>query len=123
MALIVYGVMADADGRPLTVDVYPGNTADPTTVPDQIDKLKKRFGLERVVVVGDRGMLTQARIATLRERPGIGWLSALRSEAIRERIRRGQVEHSLFDEQRGAFEESCASDAGGATSLKVSARS
>ena len=72
------------------LEVYPGNTADPTTVPDQIDELKKRFGLERVVVVGDRAMLTQAQVATLGERPGIGWLSALRSEAIREWIRKGQ---------------------------------
>jgi len=96
---IVYGVMTDAEGRPLTVDVYPGNTADPTTVPDQIDKLKKRFRLKHVVAVGDRGMLTQTQIDTLRERPGIGWLSALRSEAIRELIKKGRIERSLFDER------------------------
>ena len=80
---IVYGVMTDDEGRPVAIDVYPGNTADPTTVPDQLDKLKQRFGLERVVVVGDRGMLTQTQIDTLRQRPGLGWLSALRSESIR----------------------------------------
>lgn len=96
---IVYGVMTDVAGRPLTVDVYPGNTADPNTVPDQIDKLKTRFGLQRVVVVGDRGMLTQTQINTLRQRPGIGWLSALRSEGIRKLIKRGLVQRSLFDEQ------------------------
>ena len=53
-------------------------------MPDQMDKLKKRFGLKRVVVVGDRGMLTQTQIDALRKRPGLGWLSALRSEAIRK---------------------------------------
>ena len=96
---IVYGVMTDAEGRPLTVDVYPGNTADPNTVPDQIDKLKTRFGLSRVVLVGDRGMLTQTQIDTLRQRPGIGWLSALRSDGVRKLIDKGLVQRSLFDER------------------------
>ncbi len=96
---IVYGVMTDAEGRPLSVDVYPGNTADPNTVPDQIDKLKTRFGLTRVVVVGDRGMLTQTQIDTLRQRPGIGWLSALRTEGIRKLIEKGLLQRSLFDQR------------------------
>ena len=95
---IVYGVMTDAMGRPIAVDVYPGNTGDPSTVPDQVNKLKNRFGLERVVVVGDRGMLTQMQINALRARPGLGWLSALRSNAIRKLIDKGYVERSLFDE-------------------------
>lgn len=96
---IVYGVLTDAEGRPVALDVYPGNTADPTTVPDQVEKLRGRFGLKRVVLVGDRGMLTQAQIDTLRQRPGLGWLSALRSEAIRKLIETGRVERSLFDER------------------------
>jgi transposase len=95
---IVYGVMTDAQGRPIALDVYPGNTGDPTTVPDQVEKLRQRFGLERVVLVGDRGMLTQAQIDKLRKRPGLGWLSALRSEAIRKLIEKGHLERSLFDE-------------------------
>lgn len=95
---IVYGVMTDVVGRPVAVDVYPGNTGDPTTLPEQIDKLKNRFGLERVVVVGDRGMLTQTQIDALRKRPGLGWLSALRSDAIRKLIDKGRMERSLFDE-------------------------
>jgi hypothetical protein len=95
---IVYGVMTDDEGRPISVDVYPGNTGDPTTVPDQMEKLKTRFGLERVVAVGDRGMLTQAQIDKLRERPGIGWISALRGSGIRELINKGHLERSLFDE-------------------------
>jgi transposase len=80
------------------VDVYPGNTGDPSTVPEQMDKLKNRFGLERVVAVGDRGMLTQTQIDKLRKRPGLGWLSALRSDAIRKLIDKGRLERSLFDE-------------------------
>lgn len=96
---IVYGVMTDDEGRPISVDVYPGNTADPTTVPDQMEKLKQRFGLERVVVVGDRGMLTQTQIDTLHQRPGLGWISALRSEAIRKLVDKGRLERSLFDEK------------------------
>jgi len=95
---IAYGVMTDVEGRPVSVDVYPGNTGDPSTMPDQVDKLKRRFGLERVVVVGDRGMLTEARIKALRKRPGLGWLSALRSDAIRTLIDKGRIERSLFDE-------------------------
>ena len=95
---IVYGVMTDAEGRPIALDVYPGNTGDPTTVPDQVEKLRTRFGLKRVVLVGDRGMLTQTQIDKLRERPGLGWLSALRPEAIRKLVENGHLERSLFDE-------------------------
>lgn len=96
---IVYGVLTDAQGRPIAMEVYPGNTGDPTTVPDQVEKLRGRFGLKRVVLVGDRGMLTQAQIDKLRERPGLGWLSALRPEAIRNLIEKGCLERSLFDER------------------------
>lgn len=96
---IVYGVMTDKDGRPVSVDVYPGNTGDPTTVPDQLDKIRKRFGLSRMVFVGDRGMLTQTRIDALKKHPGIGWISALRSDAIRRLVNAGAIQMSLFDEQ------------------------
>ena len=96
---IVYGVMTDDQGRPISVDVYLGNTGDPSTVPDQIENLKTRFHLERVVVVGDRGMLTQTQINTLRKRPGLGWLSALRTDGIRKLIDKGRLERSLFDER------------------------
>ena len=94
---IVYGVMTDDEGRPISVDVYPVNTGDPSAIPDQIEKLKTRFHLERVVAVGDRGMLTQ--INMLRERPRIGWPSALRTDGIRKLIDKGRLERSLFDEQ------------------------
>jgi transposase len=98
--IIVYGVLTDADGRPVTVEVYEGNTGDPTTVPDQVEKLQERFGLKRVVLVGDRGMLTDTQIGKLKEHPGLGWVSALKAEAIRELSDSGALQLSLFDEQQ-----------------------
>jgi transposase len=97
--IVVYGVMTDAVGRPVAVDVYPGNTGDPTTIPDQVEKLRKRFGLSRVVLVGDRGMLTQTQIEHLKAYPGVGWISALRSPAIRKLVESGALQMSLFDHQ------------------------
>lgn len=96
--IIVYGVMTDMEGRPVGLDVYPGNTGDPSTVADQAEKLLNRFGLKHVVLVGDRGMLTQAQIDKLRLRPGIGWVSALRSNQIRQLADSGSIQMSLFDE-------------------------
>lgn len=96
---IVYGLLADGEGRPVAVDVYSGNTGDPSTVTDQVHKLRNRFGLNRVVLVGDRGMLTQARIDTLRDCPGLGWISALRFTAIRDQAEKGTFQPSLFDKQ------------------------
>jgi len=96
--IIVYGVLTDAEGRPVAVEVYPGNTGDPTTVPDQVEKLRARFGLSRVVLAGDRGMLTQTQIETLKKHPEFGWISALRSQAIRQLIAKGRLGRSLFDE-------------------------
>lgn len=96
---VVYGLLADGQGRPVAVDVYAGNTGDPSTVPDQVEKLRKRFGLERAVLVGDRGMLTQMRIDALREYPGLGWISALRFPAIRDLAEQGAFQLSLFDRQ------------------------
>jgi transposase len=95
--IIVYGLLTDAEGRPVAVEVYPGNTADPTTVPDQVDKLRERFGLTRVVLAGDRGLLTDTQIDTLRKYPGLGWISALRSEAIRALIQEAHLKPSVFD--------------------------
>ncbi len=94
---IVYGLMADKVGRPVAVDVYPGNTGDPSTVPDQVDKLRQRFGLKRVVLVGDRGMLTQTQLDALRDYPGLGWISALRFSAVRNLAETGAFQPSLFD--------------------------
>jgi transposase len=97
--IIVYGMLTDDCGRPVAVEVYPGNTGDPTTVPDQVDKLRTRFGLERVVLAGDRGMLTQTQIDHLKEHPGLGWISCLRSPAIRKLMDDGHLQRSLFDEK------------------------
>ena len=96
---VVYGVLSAPGGCPVAVEVYPGNTGDPTTVPDQASKLQERFGLERVVLVGDRGMLTQTRIDHLKSHPGLGWISALRSSAIRQLVDQDSLQLSLFDEQ------------------------
>ena len=97
--IIVYGLLADKGGRPVAVDVYPGNTGDPSTVLDQVEKLRKHFGLLRVVLVGDRGMLTETQIDKLRKYPGLGWISALRSSAIRKLTNSGTLQMSLFDER------------------------
>lgn len=94
--IIVYGLLTDAVGRPISVDVYPGNTADSTTVPDQVSKVRDRFGIKRIVLVGDRGMLTQTQIDTLKQYPGLGWISALRSEAIAELIHKGLLKRDTF---------------------------
>ena len=99
LPIIVYGVLTDAQGRPIAVEVYPGNTGDPTTVPDQVEKLRQGFGLSRVVLVGDRGMLTQTKIDTLKQYPGLGWISALRSSQIRQLVESGSLQLSLFDQQ------------------------
>jgi hypothetical protein len=96
---IVYGLLTDREGRPVSVQVYPGDTGDPTTVPDQVDKLRGAFSLQRVVLVGDRGMLTQTRIEQLRAYPQLGWISALRSGAIRRLMDAGAIQPSLFDRQ------------------------
>jgi transposase len=96
LPIIVYGLLTDPSGRPVAVDVYPGNTGDPTTVPDQIAKVRYRFNLTRVILVGDRGMLTQTQIDTLQQYPGLGWISALRSEAIAELLHKGQLQRQTF---------------------------
>lgn len=99
LPIIVYGVMTDGEGRPVAVEIYPGNTADPTTVVDQVDKLRQQFELSRVVLVGDRGMLTQPQINKIKKHPGLGWITALTSVAIGKLVKRGGLQRSLFDEK------------------------
>jgi hypothetical protein len=96
---IEFGLLTDARGCPVAVEVFPGNTADPATVEAQIEKLRVRFGLTDVVLVGDRGMLTSARIERLREVGGIGWVSCLRAPAIRRLVDAGDLQLGLFDER------------------------
>ena len=79
---IVFGLLCAADGCPVAVEVFEGNTGDPSTLASQVDKLKRRFGLERVVLVGDRGMITSARIEADLKPAGLDWITALRAQAI-----------------------------------------
>jgi Transposase DDE domain len=96
---IVFGVLADAQGCPVAVEVFEGNTADPKTVAAQIAKLRERFALKDVVLVGDRGMLTQARIEQeLRPLPGMEWITALRTVQIQKLVADGALQLSLFDQ-------------------------
>src|SRR5208337_984709 len=99
LPIIVYGVLTDREGRPLAEEVYPGNTGDPTTVADPVEKLRAQFQLSQVVLVGDRGMLTQPQIDKLKSHPGLGWITALTSVAIRELVAKGALQLSLLDEK------------------------
>ena len=97
---IVFGLLCNAEGCPVAVEVFEGNTADPRTVGTQVQKLRGRFGLERVVLVGDRGMLTEARLREeLQPLEGVDWITALRAPAIAKLLASGAVQLSLFDER------------------------
>src|SRR5487761_1323162 len=93
-----YGLTCDQEGRPVAVEVFPGNTADPTAFISAAATVKERFGLADVVLVGDRGMITAARIDPLREGGGLGWISSLRAPAIAALAEAGALQMSLFDE-------------------------
>jgi transposase len=99
LPIIVYGVMTNGQGCPVAVSVYAGNTGDPATVSDQIEKLREKFRLERVILVGDRGMLTQPQIDKLKQHAGMGWITALTSTAIRGLVDEGALQLSLLDEK------------------------
>jgi hypothetical protein len=96
---IVYGVLTTTDGIPVAVEVFKGNTGDPATLASQIKKLKQRFGLAHVAIVGDRGMLTKARIRDDLKPAEMDWITALRGPAIRALISQGAIQPTLFDEQ------------------------
>jgi Transposase DDE domain len=96
---IVYGLLCAADGCPVAVEVFAGNTADPMTLKAQIAKLKERFALRRVVLVGDRGMLTSARLEQEVRPAGLDWITCLRGPAIKALVEAGQIQLSLFDER------------------------
>jgi hypothetical protein len=96
---IEFGLITDREGRPVAVDVFEGNLSDPSTVAAQVDKLKDRFGIAEVVLVGDRGMLTSARIEALKEAGGVSWISALRSSQIEALVNSGDLQLGLFDER------------------------
>jgi hypothetical protein len=96
---IVIGLLCAPAGQPVAVEVFEGNTGDPTTVASQVAKIRERFGLADVVLVGDRGMITSARIREdLAPVDGLRWITALRAPVIRTLLKRGAIERSLFDE-------------------------
>jgi len=94
-----WGLVTNAEGCPVAVQVYEGKTGDPDTLEDQLKKLKERFGIERVVMVGDRGMITQARIEQIKKCQGIDWITALRAPAIQKLRRAGSLQLTLFDQK------------------------
>jgi len=96
---IVYGLLCNHEGCPIAVEVFEGDTADPMTLVNQVRKLKGRFGLERVVVVGDRGLVTSARIREDLEPAGLDWITALRAPRIKQLVEAGPLQLSLFDDR------------------------
>ena len=98
-AQIVYGLLCAADGCPVAIEVFEGNTGDPKTVADQVAKLKQRFALDHVVLVGDRGMITQARIDEDLRPAGLDWITALRAPALQGLVGGGYLQMSLFDDR------------------------
>ncbi|HLD78148.1 MAG TPA: IS1634 family transposase, partial [archaeon] len=95
---IVFGVLTNGDGCPIAVEVYEGNTADPLTVAAQVQKVQSRFGLTRIIVVGDRGMLTSARIREDLQPAELDWISSLRAPQIQQLVSAGDLQLSVFDE-------------------------
>ena len=98
-----YGLMTDARGCPVAVSVHEGNTCDSTTFMPQVQRAREQFGIERMVMVGDRGMISQKAIDAMRETEGIGWITALKSASIRALLEQGHLQLGLFDE-RNLFE-------------------
>jgi transposase len=94
-----YGVLTDARGCPVAVSVYPGNTGDPKTLLPQVARVRERFGIERLVLVGDRGMISQVQITALKTWAGVDWITALKTGAIRDLVQTGHLQLGLFDER------------------------
>lgn len=96
---ILFGLLCAKDGCPIAVEVFEGNVADPTTLAAQVEKLKQRFHLTHVAVVGDRGMVTEARIDMLLKPAGLDWITALRAPTMQKLLQQGALQLSLFDER------------------------
>ena len=94
-----YGLLTDPRGCPVAVSVFEGNTGDPTTLLPQVEKLQKTFAIDQLVLVGDRGMISQKQIHALKQREGIAWITALRTGAIRKLVEGGHIQIGLFDER------------------------
>ncbi|MGH9304961.1 MAG: IS1634 family transposase, partial [Acidimicrobiales bacterium] len=97
-AQIEYGLMTDQEGRPVSIEVFPGNTADPSAFVAAVEKVRDSFSLKEIVLVGDRGMITSARIEALRPLGGVSWVTCLRAPAIRALAEQGALQLSFFDE-------------------------
>ena len=94
-----YGLLTDVRGCPVAVSVFEGNTADSTTFMPEVQRLHAQFGIQRMVMVGDRGMISSKAIDEMRETEGIGWITALKSASIRALVEQGQLQLGLFDER------------------------
>jgi transposase len=94
-----YGLLTDARGCPVAVSVHEGNVADSATFMPEVQRLREQFGIEQLVMVGDRGMIGHATIAELREMNGIGWITALKNASLRALLEQGQLQLGLFDER------------------------
>jgi Transposase len=99
MLQIIYGLLADREGRPVAIEVFPGGLHDDKTLPAQIEKLRRRFGFKTLVLIVDRGMATKANLGTLAADPGIGWITALKAPQLKKLVKEGSLQLSLFDEQ------------------------
>ena len=99
MLQVNYGLLTDARGCPVAVSVHEGNTADSQTLLPEVQRLRDDFGIERMVMVGDRGMISQKAIDAMRETDGIGWITALKSASIRALVEQGHLQLDLFDER------------------------
>lgn len=95
---IVFGLLCTVEGCPVAVEVFAGNTGDPSTLEEQVRKVRERFGLEHIVLVGDRGMITQARIEEELRPAGLDWITALRAPQIQELVQNGSIQLSMFDQ-------------------------
>ena len=98
-----YGLLTDGRGCPVAVSVFPGNTGDPPTLRPAVQQVRERFGIETLVIVGDRGMISQTQITALQRLEGVDWITALKTGAIRALMADGHLQLGLFDE-RNLFE-------------------
>jgi hypothetical protein len=95
---IVYGLLCDGEGRPIAIEVFPGGVHDDKTLPAQIEKLRRRFGLTTLVLVIDRGMVTKANLDALAAEQGAGWITALKAPQVKKLVKEGSLQLSLFDQ-------------------------
>jgi transposase len=95
---IIYGLLCDQEGRPVAIELFPGGVHDDKTLPAQIEKLRRRFGLTTLVLVIDRGMVTKANLDALAAEQGVGWITALKAPQVKKLVKEGSLQLSLFDQ-------------------------